>query len=374
MPRMNNFSQKHSFEYYPWYLCLFGIFVFQAPVKCTADEAAGKTPVSAVFIFGDSTVDPGNNNFITTPFKSNFLPYGKDFLNHIPTGRFSNGLLTTDFIAKYVGVKDAVPPYLDSSLSTEELKTGVSFASAGTGFDPLTPKISNVISLQNQLENFKEYKAKMEEKIGKGETEGIVKNALFVVSAGTNDFVVNYNTLPIRRRTYTLPEYIHFVQQHLQEFLQGLWDEGGRRIGVVGLPPMGCLPVVITLHSNNAFTERGCIDLFSATARDYNSQLQGLLAAMQLKLAAQGARIAYQDIYAPLMDMMTQGNKYGFEEFSSGCCGTGMLEASFMCNPKSYVCRDPSKYVFWDAIHPTEKTGYLLSQALRPTIDSIISS
>lgn len=44
--------------------------------------------------------------------------------------------------ARYVGVKDYVPPYLDPSLGIQELITGVSFASAGSGFDPLTPTIS----------------------------------------------------------------------------------------------------------------------------------------------------------------------------------------------------------------------------------------
>ena len=97
--------------------------------------------VSALLVFGDSTVDPGNNNFVPTMFRSNFPPYGKDFPYHIPTGRFSNGRLCTDFIASYYGVKDYVPPYLDPMLSIEDLMTGVSFASAGSGFDPLTPKV-----------------------------------------------------------------------------------------------------------------------------------------------------------------------------------------------------------------------------------------
>lgn len=48
--------------------------------------------------------------------------------------------------ANYVGLKDYVPPYLDPNLSTEELLTGVSFASAGSGFDPLTPTISVSLS------------------------------------------------------------------------------------------------------------------------------------------------------------------------------------------------------------------------------------
>lgn len=51
--------------------------------------------------------------------------------------------------ARYVGVKDYVPPYLDSSLTMEELMTGVSFASAGSGFDPLTPTISVCFSFDD---------------------------------------------------------------------------------------------------------------------------------------------------------------------------------------------------------------------------------
>lgn len=45
--------------------------------------------------------------------------------------------------ASYVGLKkDVLPPYLDPNLRIEELMTGVSFASAGSGFDPLTPSMT----------------------------------------------------------------------------------------------------------------------------------------------------------------------------------------------------------------------------------------
>ncbi|KAM3343584.1 hypothetical protein P3S68_025673 [Capsicum galapagoense] len=341
-------------------------FMLEAPI-----QAQGKSNlVSAIFIFGDSTADPGNNNYMKTPFKSNFLPYGKDFLNHVPTGRFTNGMLANDFIARYVGVKEYVPPYLDQSLSIEELKTGVSFASAGSGFDPLTPTISNVISLSKQLEHFKKYQEKMEAAIGKEKTQNLINEALFLVSAGTNDFVVNYNTLPIRRKNYTLSAYTDFLLQHVQLFLQELLDQGARKIGMVGLPPMGCLPIVITLHSDNAFSKRDCIDFYSSIARDYNSKLQNKLNVMQIGFAKLGSRIAYMDIYGPLMDMIL-GYKYGFEKANYGCCGTGLMEAAFLCNPNSYVCSNASKYVFWDSIHPTEITYYLISQAFQPKIDSI---
>jgi len=54
--------------------------------------------VTAVIVFGDSIVDPGNNNGINTIIKADFPPYGHDFLNHRPTGRFCNGRIPTDFI------------------------------------------------------------------------------------------------------------------------------------------------------------------------------------------------------------------------------------------------------------------------------------
>jgi hypothetical protein len=57
-----------------------------------------KPSVPALYIFGDSTVDPGNNNGLETIFRSKFPPYGRDFVDHKPTGRFTNGKLVTDML------------------------------------------------------------------------------------------------------------------------------------------------------------------------------------------------------------------------------------------------------------------------------------
>jgi hypothetical protein len=73
------------------------IFILCLLCFTTKVEALNKN-VSGFYVFGDSTVDPGNNNYINTLFKSNFPPYGKDFPNNAPTGRFCNGKLSTDFI------------------------------------------------------------------------------------------------------------------------------------------------------------------------------------------------------------------------------------------------------------------------------------
>ena len=57
----------------------------------------GQPLVPALIIMGDSVVDAGNNNLRLTLVKANFPPYGRDFLAHTATGRFSNGKLAIDF-------------------------------------------------------------------------------------------------------------------------------------------------------------------------------------------------------------------------------------------------------------------------------------
>lgn len=54
----------------------------------------------AVFIFGDSLSDPGNNNYIRTLSRANNPPNGIDFPGGYPTGRYSNGRTTVDIIGK----------------------------------------------------------------------------------------------------------------------------------------------------------------------------------------------------------------------------------------------------------------------------------
>lgn len=55
--------------------------------------------VSATFVFGDSLVDVGNNNFLRSAARANFYPYGVDFRGG-PTGRFSNGKTVIDMLGK----------------------------------------------------------------------------------------------------------------------------------------------------------------------------------------------------------------------------------------------------------------------------------
>ena len=68
-------------------------------------RGAAETLVPAVFVFGDSMVDIGNNNFIEKcdiGCKANYPPFGIDYLNHTPTVRFSNGYNLADQLGTYL--------------------------------------------------------------------------------------------------------------------------------------------------------------------------------------------------------------------------------------------------------------------------------
>jgi len=53
----------------------------------------------AFFVFGDSLVDNGNNNYLLTTARADSPPYGIDYPTRKPTGRFSNGFNIPDLIS-----------------------------------------------------------------------------------------------------------------------------------------------------------------------------------------------------------------------------------------------------------------------------------
>lgn len=71
--------------------------------SCGSDQTLSSR-TAALFIFGDSTVDPGNNNHITTipENQAHYEPYGKNGFFETPTGRFSDGRIIVDYIGKWV--------------------------------------------------------------------------------------------------------------------------------------------------------------------------------------------------------------------------------------------------------------------------------
>lgn len=329
------------------------------PAPQPAATIPRSTRPPALILFGDSIVDSGNNNGLTSTVRANFAPYGQDFPDHNATGRFSNGKIVGDILATRMGLKQYVPAYLGTELSDWDLLTGVSFASGGCGFDPLTSDLVSVLSMDNQLDMFKEYKGKLDSIAGTQRAAHIVSTSLYLVVTGTDDLANTYFTTPFRR-DYDLESYIEYVVQCATDFIKKLYGEGARRLSIAGSPPIGCVPSQRTIAGGH---ERECVSLYNQASVLYNAALEKEIKLLNGSAELPGSVLKYIDLYNPLLDMVQRPAAYGFEVSNRGCCGTGLFEVTLTCNRYTAdACRDPSKFLFWDTYHLTE-TGYNILMA-----------
>ncbi|KAI3849467.1 hypothetical protein MKX03_033759 [Papaver bracteatum] len=105
--------------------------------SCTTSSTNSRESdhTEALFVFGDSLVDVGNNNYIPLKVrKSNYFPYGMDCPGIIsPTGRFANGRTVVDIIGEELGLKHYIPPYLAPTTVGDVVLRGVNYASGSAG-------------------------------------------------------------------------------------------------------------------------------------------------------------------------------------------------------------------------------------------------
>ncbi|XP_020214447.1 GDSL esterase/lipase At5g22810 [Cajanus cajan] len=329
----------------------------------------GQPLVPALFIFGDSVVDVGNNNYQLTVVKANFPPYGRDFENHNPTGRFCNGKLATDFTAETIGFTTYPPAYLNLKTKGKNLLNGANFASAASGYYDSTSKLYNAIPLGRQLEYYKECQNRLVEAAGQSRASSIISDAIYLISAGSSDFVQNYYINPLLNLVYSTEQFTDMLMTSYSNFIQGLYALGARRIGVTSLPPIGCLPASITLFGAR---KNECLTGLNSDAINFNEKLNTTSQNLQNMLP--GLNLVVLDIYQPLYDLVTMPFENGFFEARKACCGTGLIETSILCNKKSIgTCANASGYVFWDGFHPTEAANKFLADQLIAAGISLIS-
>lgn len=97
------------------------------------------------------------------------------------------------------------------------------------------------------------------------------------------------------------------ILTHMGFGLQEIYRVGGRRLVVVGVPPMGCMPLVRTIFggSNNNNT---CADTYNKVASSFNSKIQKELATITSTL---GMKTAFVDAYALVLDAVNHPQKFG---------------------------------------------------------------
>ncbi|KAK9276360.1 hypothetical protein L1049_005892 [Liquidambar formosana] len=311
----------------------------------------------AIFTFGDSIFDAGNNHFNENcTAQADFPPYGSSYF-HYPTGRFTNGRTVVDFISQFIGI-DLQKPYLQAHLEVvngsrkDYPSNGINFASAGSGVLRETNKDLGVIPIQDQLQQFQTLvqRNQIDKKL--------VQQSFFFFESGSND-IFNY-FLPFDTPTLDPDAYVQAMLTEVKDFIDQIYKLGARRIGLFSLGPVGCVPARTLLP--NAPVDR-CFGKMNRMVKNYNMGLESLVKDMPIRYP--GAVGVYGAVYDIVQRFRAIPTRYGFSNTSSACCGDGTLGGMVQCGKDGYkICQNPNEFLFWDYFHPSEHTYKLISKAL----------
>ncbi|KDO55557.1 hypothetical protein CISIN_1g043726mg [Citrus sinensis] len=312
------------------------------------------------FIFGDSLSDVGNNRYLTRSLANANLPwYGIDFGNGMPNGRFTNGRTVADIIGDKMGLPRP-PAFLDPSLTEDViLENGVNYASGGGGIlNETGGYFIQRFSLYKQIDLFRGTQDLIKSKIDNEAAEKFFQEARYVVALGSNDFINNYLTgVYSDSWKYNDATFIDYLMETLEDQLKMLHGMGARQLMVFGLAPMGCIPLQRVLS-----TSGGCQEKTNKLAVSFNAAASKLLDKMSSTLA--NASYTFGDNYDVVNDVITNPSKFGFENSDSPCCSFGRIRPALTCIPASILCKDRSKYVFWDEYHPSDAANELVANEL----------
>uniref|UniRef100_A0A803LM76 Uncharacterized protein n=2 Tax=Chenopodium quinoa TaxID=63459 RepID=A0A803LM76_CHEQI len=323
----------------------------------------------ANFVFGDSNVDVGNNNYIVSLSKANNVPYGIDYGG--PTGRFTNGRTIVDILAQTLGKFGQSPPYLAPTTTGSVILKGVNYASGGSGIlNETGSSFVGRINFDAQLDYFANTKQDIITQIGEAATEELMNKAFFSIVIGANDFLANYLVPDIIKGHLSMtPEA--FIDTMVSKFrlqLTRLYNMGARKLLVTNVGEVGCIPYErnVNLCSGNQ-----CAAYPNELAQSYNVKLKSLFTELNNNL--KGSKFVYGDAYSIFNEVIYHYQSYGFENVNSPCCSNNPWDKSrglLLCNPSASVCNDRSKYAFWDPFHPTEAINMIVAKRL---IDGNIS-
>ncbi|XP_044477562.1 GDSL esterase/lipase At1g74460-like [Mangifera indica] len=312
------------------------------------------------FIFGDSLSDSGNNKYLSRSLANANLPwYGIDFGNGLPNGRFTNGRTVADIIGDKTGLPRP-PAFLDPSLTEDIiLENGVNYASGGGGIlNDTGSYFIQKLSLYKQIELFQGTQKLIISKIGNQEADKFFQDARYVVALGSNDFINNYLTgLYSASWNYNDQTFISYIMETLEAQLKLLHQLGARQLMVFGLGPMGCIPLQRVLS-----TDGSCQDRTNKLALSFNQAGSKLLDNLSTQLV--NASFKFAEAYDVVNDVITNPQKYGFSNSNSPCCSFGRIRPALTCIPVSSLCKDRSKYVFWDEYHPSDSANELIANDL----------
>ncbi|KAK8517967.1 hypothetical protein V6N12_016801 [Hibiscus sabdariffa] len=291
----------------------------------------------AFFIFADSLVDNGNNNYLATTARADSPPYGIDYPSHKPTGHFSNGLNLPDIISMLY-IFTSFPFICEVCMNFRCIDTGI-LNDTGIQF-------VNIIRIFRQFEYFQEYQTKLTNILGQEQAQRLVNQALVLITLGGNDFVNNYFLVPLsaRSRQFSIPDYCRdYCRYLISEYRKILLHRTLRlRPGRV----------------SHAESNGECVPEIQQAANIFNPLLVQLIQQLNSQLGSNVFLSA--NAFSMNMDFISNPQRFGFVTSKVACCGQGPYNGLGSCTKLSNVCPNRDVYVFWDSFHPTERANRLI--------------
>ncbi|KAL5577067.1 hypothetical protein UlMin_018766 [Ulmus minor] len=327
-----------------WEMKIVGILLVANYMQYVVNGAEQNPQVPCFFIFGDSMVDNGNNNPLPTLAKVNYHPYGIDNV-HGPTGRFSNGRTPADVLGQLLGFDEFIPPFTTATGS--EILKGVNYASGSAGIRGESgQQLGERLSLDRQLDNHQTTVSNIVIMLGSEKlATNHLRQCLYYVGMGSNDYINNYFKPQIYPTSllYTPEQYAEVLIQQYHNHIKRLYNNGARKVALIGLGLIGCTPFAISNYDTKGSV---CVDDMNIAAHHFNQKLISLVDHFNSNLT--DAKFIYVDSFG----IGLSGGPSGLTVSNVGCCPTDN-NGHCIANQTS-ICEDRSSYVFWDSFHTTE--------------------
>ncbi len=271
---------------------------------------------SALYVFGDSLSDVGND-FLVTGGAEPAPPYAN--------GQFSNGPVWAQDLSHSLGLGTLKPSLAPGG-------TDYAFGGATTGYPATATPASPIPTLITQLGLFAANQG------------GIAPSAaLYAVWAGSNDLLnIISNGVP----SGTPTQAAQGAAQTEAAAIGTLAAAGARDFLVPLISDLGKTPELSNLGSTASAAG-------TALALIYNVALQQDLASLT---AIPGTALSYLDTFTLLDNTIADPAAFGLTNVTDPCyIGTYFGGGS--------VCANPDQYLFWDSLHPTAADHAIIAAA-----------
>lgn len=279
-------------------------------------------PVSAfseLIVFGDSLSDTGN--------LASLSPI--DFPWPYYDNRVSNGPLAVDVLATERQLS------ADASQHLVSQSGGGNFAvdganAGGSNFEDLS------VQLQAHLER---------------QGDQVAGSALYVVMIGGNDLRDARNKESAAEAEAIVDNAVAAIRQTLSTLLQ----KGAAKILVVNAPDIGRIPETL----EKAKQDPSVVARSTLLSLRFNSALGAVVDSLQSQF---GEALVEFDLFNYFNRLLENAANYGFTNTEEGCFNP----ENYSFHPDCFSFPDIrfDRFVFFDSIHPTEKTHRLIGEAL----------